>query len=857
MSSCPFPPRILAHASDSPEKGLQILGKFLSVGNEKFYCKGVTYGPFSEGRLNRRVVARDLIRMSAHGVNAIRTFAVPPIWLLDMAAKHGVRVMVGVAWEQHIHFLDEPERVLSIVSSVRDAVERMNGHPAVLCCTVGNEIPAAIVRWYGSRRIERFLRRLYMEAKEADPKRIISYVNYPPTEYLHLPFLDLVAFNVYLEDPRRLQAYLARLQNLAGERPLILSEVGLDSRSRGRKVQAQVLEEEIRIAFQGGCAGAFVFSWTDEWFRGGVEIEDWEFGLTDKQRNPKPSLGAVSRAFAQVPAILDGVRPRVSVVVCVRNGAQTIDRCLSTLERLNYPDYEVIVVDDGSSDETASLARKYDVRLISTQNRGLSSARNTGLHASNGEIVAYLDADAYPDPDWLAFLVQSLKDPRFVGVGGPNLAPPDCGLIARCVSHAPGGPQHILLSDQIAEHIPGCNMSFRRDALLEVGGFDSRFRIAGDDVDICWRLQQAGGKLAFSPGAVVWHYPRSSIGGYWQQQLNYGRAEAMLANKWPENFNRFGHLAWRGRLYGNGPILLARGTSRIYHGVWGTGFFQSAEDASPSPFSAFLHMPECWLAFLVLVGASLSGLLWIPLFHFFLGLFSFFLGILLIQASSSAHQVTESDPHQSTAESAKRECLTAWLYLVQPVARLAGRLSYQLARGKGERVSSFRIPRSYYLSHWSEVPKTKLEWLGTLESQLRRLPVLTLRGGPYDRWDLEVWAGLFGGVRLLGSLEEHGGGRQMFRLAIWPRFSRTGLGLTLGLTILLVAAGLGGAWAAPLFLICIVLSLCFRSLQESGGASGSVSRVIEKWQLQQESRPEREPSFIAKGNPQLVRGRAR
>src|SRR5207253_10734850 len=143
-------------------------------------------------------------------------------------------------------------------------------------------------------------------------------------EYLDLPFLDLVCFNVYLESQDRLKAYLARLQNLAGNRPLLLGEVGLDSRRHGEVSQAQVLEWQIRTAFAAGCAGAFVFGWTDEWYRGGYDIADWDFGLTRRDRQPKMALATVRQAFAADPVPLKAPCPRVSVVVCSYNVACTI-----------------------------------------------------------------------------------------------------------------------------------------------------------------------------------------------------------------------------------------------------------------------------------------------------------------------------------------------------------------------------------------------------------------------------------------------------------------------------------------------------------------------------------------------------
>src|SRR5207249_8144530 len=206
----------------------------------------------------------------------------------------------------------------------------------------------------------------------------------------------------------------------------------------------------------------------------------------------------------------------------------------------DYSDFDVIVVDDGSTDNTAVIAAEYNVRLIRTPNRGLSSARNTGLRAATGEIVAYIDDDAFPGRHWLKYLASTFLTSDHVGAGGPNVAPRDDGLVANAVSKAPGGPIHVLLSDEEAEHIPGCNMAFRKQAVEEVGGFDEQFRVAGDDVDLCWRLREAGGRIGFSPAAVVWHHRRNSVRSYWQQQRNYGQAEALLERKWPERYNGLG-----------------------------------------------------------------------------------------------------------------------------------------------------------------------------------------------------------------------------------------------------------------------------------------------------------------------------
>src|SRR5436309_1268285 len=524
-----------------------VRGKFVFTGDAKFYVRGVSYGAFRPDASGHEfhaldVIERDFIQLAANGIHTVRIpHTMPPRPLLEAAERHGLRVMVGLSVEQHLGSLvDGKMGMPEIEALVRSKVRECAGQPALLCYALGNEIPAPMARWLGRSKIERYLKRLYQVVKEEDPDGLVTYVNYPTTEYLRLPFLDLVCFNVYLESRPRFEAYLGRLQNIAGERPLIMSELGLDGLRNGDTVQARSLDWQVRTAFAAGCAGVVVFSWTDEWYRQGHDVQDWAFGLTRADRTPKPALKAVREAFAEVPFPPSLKWPRISVVVCTYNGARTIRDCMEGLKQLAYPDYEVIVVDDGSADATAVIAREYDCRLIQTENRGLASARNTGLKAATGEIVAYTDDDAYPDPHWLTYLAAMFLSTSHAAVGGPNIAPPGDGPIAECVARAPGGPVHVLLSDCEAEHLPGCNMAFRKDRLEAIGGFDPQFRTAGDDVDVCWKLQERGWTLGFSAAAMVWHHRRNSVRAYWRQQIGYGRAEAMLERKWPTKYNGSG-----------------------------------------------------------------------------------------------------------------------------------------------------------------------------------------------------------------------------------------------------------------------------------------------------------------------------
>lgn len=803
-------------------------GKFLRVGNDRFWLRGVTYGTFRPDENGEEYaeasVRPDFAVMAESGINAVRLYTVPPRWMLDIAQECGLKVLVGLPWEQHIAFLDDRDRLRSILDRVRIEVKRCAHHPALLGFAVGNEIPSSIVRWHGKKRIEQWIEQLYNEVKRVDPDALVTYVNYPSTEYLELPFLDFVSFNVYLEDRERLATYLARLQNLAGDRPLVLAEVGLDSARNGLERQAGILDWQIETAFSSGCAGSFIFSWTDEWHRGGFDIDDWDFGLTTRDRAPKPALAAVAARFEETPFPRDTEWPRISVVVCSHNGARTLADCLDGLDKLAYPDYEVIVVDDGSTDATAAIASEYNVRLFSTENRGLSAARNTGMEAATGEIVAYTDDDARPDTHWLHYLAWSFLTTDHAGIGGPNIAPPGDGPIAACVANAPGGPVHVLLTDEIAEHIPGCNMAFRRESLLDVGGFDPRFRAAGDDVDLCWRLQDKGWTIGFNPAAMVWHHRRNSVRTYWKQQQGYGKAEALLEAKWPNRYNALGHASWSGRLYGTGwTKALGSRMGRVYQGTWGQAAFQSLYQHPGSLLSSLPLMPEWWLAVVGMALLSALGLLWSPLL-LALPLLLVTIALPVAQAWISAGDARFPDA-SSRLERLKLRLLTTGLHLAQPVARLRGRIAHGLTpwRRRGLGGWTLPVPRTYTI--WSETWRSPEEWLGEIEQELVGTGAVVRRGGDYDNWDLEVRGGLFGSARLLHAIEEHGGGRQLVRYRVWPRWATGSLLLGGGLGLAAIAALVNEEPAVGGTLLILGILIVFLTAWDTAGATGAMGRA--------------------------------
>ena len=749
-------------------------GKFLWAGDEKFFVKGVTYGTFrpdqhGEEFHDRDRVEADFSAMARQGINAVRTYTPPPIWLLDIAEQNGLRLMVGLPWEQHVDFLSDRKRADDIERRVMEAVESLCCHPAILCFAIGNEIPAPIVRWIGAQRVERFLKRLYDAVKQVDPDALVTYVNYPSTEYIR-ELGDIASFNVYLESQPILAAYLARLQNIAGDKPLLMGEIGLDSRRNGDGKQAEVLDWQVRTAFSAGCAGVFVFSWTDEWHRGGHDIDDWDFGLVDRERRIKPALIAVRDAFAEVPLPRTIRWPAISVVICTYNGGKTLAETLDAVKRLDYPNFETIVVNDGSTDNTRAIAKRAGVRVITTRNQGLSQARNTGMSAAGGEIVAYLDDDAHPDPHWLTYLGAMFLNTDHGAIGGPNLPPDDDGVVADSVASSPGGPNHVLYTDTHAEHIPGCNMAIRKRALESIGGFDPQFRAAGDDVDVCWRLEQSGYTIGFCPAAMVWHHRRNSVGAYWRQQRGYGRAEAMLERKWPSRYNSAGHVTWTGQLYGPRSISrLAVGRGRIRFGQWGTGLFQSLYKPSPGRVRVLPLMPEWYLVIGGLALITLLGLAWAPLLWSGIALVTA-AGLLVAEAAIASSQATFARS-LSRRELRKRRLLTFVLHLLQPLARLRGRIAEGLTPWSGRSPAGFRSPRTAIVELWCEQWEACESRLQRVENVLRNSKLIVYRGSDFDRWDLEVRGGLLGGARLLTGVEEHGAGKQLVRVKIWSRVS--------------------------------------------------------------------------------------
>ena len=796
---------------------IRAVAKFFFEGDRKFFIKGITYGPFKPDAAGDYLgspeqVARDLAQMRELGLNVLRIYHPPPLWFLDRCAEAGLRVLITLPWAKHVEFLRKKEARAEIVTSVRAAVAEHAGHPAIFGYLVGNEIASTMVRWLGVRKVTEFVEHLIRVAREENPNVLYSYASYPPTEFLLPQNVDFSCFNVYLHDQRDFERYLLRLQNLSEDRPLILGEFGMDTIRHSEDEQAEMLGWHVDSVVKCGLAGTVLFSWTDEWFTGGQEVTDWAFGLVTRERTPKKSFQVLAEKLGQDDAALPRRAlprtPSVSVIVCSYNGAATLAACLDSLGQIDYPDFEIVLVDDGSTDNTADIAARFpNVRYIRQTNHGLSHARNTGAAAAQGEVLAYTDSDCMADRDWLYFLVATLLSGNYAGVGGPNVPPPAQHWVQACVAAAPGGPSHVLLTDTVAEHIPGCNMAWYRWAFEAVGGFDADYHKAGDDVDFCWRVQQAGHEVAFSPTAVVWHHRRFTLAAFQKQQEGYGEAESMLRFKHLIFFGPTGTAKWRGQIHGTPRFSWFINRPIIYHGIFGEGMFQSIYPTPQSEIASYLRSVE-WFAltvFLFGLGIFLPEVRIVP--------YLMFGGTLCVAISYMLHARIE--PKFDTIPA---RLLVMFLAFAQPLVRGWSRYFTWLQFKRTPRAvisthellppESIRGGGNSRRSYWSDDGKDRHQLLASIFGLLEEEGWRYSTDTGWNEWDIQIYGNFWWSIALQTVTEYHGGPKCLTRVALRNRFVPTTVIINLVVLTLLIYhhlnTGSRDLWALMVYLIFLL-----------------------------------------------------
>lgn len=260
----------------------------------------------------------------------------------------------------------------------------------------------------------------------------------------------------------------------------------------------------------------------------------------------------------------------ISVVIPAYNAAHTITAGLRALEDQTVPRhrYEIIVVDDGSADDTADVVEQYiqsealtsqlghsgnpagsatlagerqlephraeelsSIRLICQHHRGAAAARNTGAQAARGDVVVFLDADCVPASDWLECLVAPLGVDSVVGAGG-RVRTQQQGLLPRFVQLEYDDRYNRIARHRYIDFISSATAAYRRDAFLRVDGFDTTM-LGAEDVDLSFRLAEAGHKLVFAPDAVVYHTHPESLWAYVRRKFRYAFWRAAVYGRHP------------------------------------------------------------------------------------------------------------------------------------------------------------------------------------------------------------------------------------------------------------------------------------------------------------------------------------
>jgi glycosyltransferase involved in cell wall biosynthesis len=745
--------------------------------------------------------------------------------VLDLATYTDLHALVELAVKPE-DLLDSA-RVREATARIVKTVNSWRNHPALIGYLIDCPIGPEQLRMIGVERPRRALDRIVREIHSREPRALVALKHRPSTVALASGTEDFLYAEVGGMTAAELAPFTIALHNLAMARPVVIEF------PQAVAGQGAAQDELVATAFGVGAAGVVAPPVSRP------AASDWLAArpLRAEEASPFVSLnGTCPPAPARVPM--------VSVVICAYNAERTMRPCMESLRRLKYPNYEVVVVDDGSRDRTAEIAMEFpEFRLIRQPNKGLSVARNVGLFAARGEIIAYTDSDCVVDPDWLTLMVRAMVEGGFDGCGGPNYAPHEEGRVEGCVAAAPGAPCHVLVAEDRAEHLAGCNMVFTKAALVAVGGFDAQFTSAGDDVDICWRVLDAGMTLGYCPSAFVWHFRRNTVKAYYGQQRGYGRAEAALYLKYPERFNGLGQIKWRGTI----PGLAATVPGALRRRIGWTRKAEAAQtvrDEVPGILS-FLPQTLEWN----LVFASVAVFAWCARFTVLPAFAMLSLG--LAWALHYAWQAPLEKCHNSLGSRLFVACLawsgpmvrtwTRWKMRMRP-AGLGGEL---LPR---QRPGLRWLSRSFHLSYWNEAWTTRESLLEHVARQFSRAGLAVTTDPGWNDFDLEVRPDPWTRLCFKTADEEHEGARLRNHVAVRVRLSRltlTGLTIAAGATVLSVVMGLS-MMAAVLTAVTMASAMC------------AVSQAVESGRLayQAVEQSAQELNLIPLGKPTAAVRRA-
>ncbi len=791
-------------ANTGPTPTISAHGKFLSRAGQKFFFKAMRLSDvgstldFSQ-KLKLRKRLDDLKNAHTTGLVLSEAQSQP---ILDIAAQSGLVAMLElkIAPEE----LTQRRGWKSALTRIAHTANIFGKHPALVGYLIDCPVSQDKLRVVGLENVRARLRIVLKTIKSHAPNAMVAIKLRPETRALSLLEEDFLFGAIPALKPVEIRDFVIALHNVAEARPVVIE---FADASPGQ-------DEAVAVAFGTGAAGVVAPPVP------APVTHDW-LGVRMLRASDLMPFVTLNGTCPPRPAKM----PMVSVVICAYNAERTMRPCLESLRKLDYPNFEVVIVDDGSRDRTAEISADFpQFRLIRQSNKGLSYARNVGLHAARGEIIAYTDSDCVVDPHWLMLMVRSMMENNFDGCGGPNYAPHEDGWIEASCAASPGAPCHVLVAEDRAEHLAGCNMVFTKAALLKVGGFDPQFTNAGDDVDICWRLLDLGMKLGFAPAAFVWHFRRNTIKAYYCQQRGYGRAEAMLYPLYSARFNVMGQIAWRGTIPGIARTIPGGNRKRV---LWKTAT-ASAQTLFDPGLTLPMVLPQT-LAWTVLSSIALLA--------------SLAIGCSLLPAAAMlalgpiwALYYAWHAPLEKFHDSLKARLLIAYLAYTGPMVRAITRYKTRAkgitgrnpAEGIRQRPSVNWLGRSIRLEYWNEEYVTRDALLDRMLKRFTRTGQAAVVDSGWNDYDLELRPNPLTRIEIKTADEEHGGMKLKNHVLARIRLTRITKIALVAVAVVATTAAVAGMPEVALGMAGLLIAGAILAANEMIAAGRTAYRAIEE-----------------------------
>ncbi len=228
----------------------------------------------------------------------------------------------------------------------------------------------------------------------------------------------------------------------------------------------------------------------------------------------------------------------ISIIIPVKNAQSTIKKCLAALLNSSYRTYELIIINDGSTDDTEKILSGYNnIKVLRTEGVGPSKARNIAILQARGEFIAFTDADCIVERNWMEELLKGFLDDKVAGVGGSQKSPEDDSWFGKRVQEFffifGFVTEYVKSGAEIraTNHNPTCNSMYRKAVLIEAGGFLESLW-PGEDVDLDYRIKKKGYRFIFNPAAVVYHYRSADIKKFSSMMFRYGKSQGFLVRKY-------------------------------------------------------------------------------------------------------------------------------------------------------------------------------------------------------------------------------------------------------------------------------------------------------------------------------------